>query len=152
MASPLSLYVLIKTDPITQGLAEKLRDGLVDAVGKGLNASQIVHYARVVLIPYPEHLRKPDDPNKPKWLGLMLVTTFDESMTDYLGWFWEHKSTRAAFQGLAMMALNTPGPVDDLPAFEKFITRNNLSDDSDQLYQAYDQTVKQIKAAFPPAS
>ena len=152
MANPLSLYVLIKTDPITQGLAEKLRDGFAAGIGKGLNDSKIVHYARIVLIPFPEHLRDPKDPNKPKWLALMLVTTFDESMTDYLTWFWEHEGTRDAFKGLAMMALNTPGPVEDPAAFEKFITRNNLSDDPDQLYQAYDQTVKQIKAAFPPTS
>jgi hypothetical protein len=51
------------------------------------------------------------------------------------------------------MALDPPvPPITDFTGFSNFINNNNLSNRPDDLYQSYGQTVRQIKAAFPPSA
>ena len=136
MANPLTLYVPIKQDAITQAAAQLAYKTFVSSVTAGLNASNIVHYARLALIP---------NANGKGILALLLVTTFDGPMNPYLKYFWNTGALKQAFQGVAALALNPPNPpVTDLTVFENFINANNLNQPAD-LYSAYPQTVLQIK-------
>jgi hypothetical protein len=141
MATPLSLYVPIKQDPITQLEAKAACDGLVERLKPGLDKAQIVHYARLVLIP---------NASGGGIQAVLLITTFDGPMNPYLKFFWDTPGFRDTFQGFAKLALNPPEPlVEDLTTFENFINSNNLSQPAD-LYQAYPQTVPKIIQAFKP--
>ena len=51
MANPLTLYIPIKQDPMTQAEAQAVYDGFVPGVKQGLDDAKIVHYARLALIP-----------------------------------------------------------------------------------------------------
>jgi hypothetical protein len=147
MANPLSMYVPIKQDPQTQAVAAQLAAQFVSNVQAGLDQSQIVHYAKMVLIP---------NPSGSGTLALLLSTEFDGSMTSYLKFFWDNPSTQQAFAGLASLALVPPDPpVTDLTGFETFVNDTNISQPAD-LYQAYTKSVRQINtpvaAALQPAS
>jgi hypothetical protein len=135
MANPLTLYVPIKQDPITQALAKATAGNFVQSVQAGLDASGIVHYARLALIP---------NPTGTGIQAILLVTTFDGPMNPYLQFFWNNPGTQKAFAGIAAIALKPPKPpVTNVTGFENFINKNNLNQPKD-LYQAYPQTVKQI--------
>jgi len=137
MANPLSMYVPIKQDPISQAAAAAAAKVFVSNVKAGLDSSQIVHYAKLVLIP---------NANGKGALAIFLSTEFDGPMNPYLKFFWDNPGTQKAFQGVAALALNPPNPpVSDLTGFENFINSSNLSAPSD-LYGAYPKTVKQINA------
>ena len=138
MANPLSMYVPIKQDKNSQAAAQKAAKDFVAGVTKGLNESQIVHYAKLVLIP---------NPSGKGTLAIFLSTEFDGAMLPYLKTFWDDPRTQLAFQVVANLALTPPKPpVTDLNSFANFIDKTNLSQPSD-LYQAYKKTVKQINAA-----
>jgi hypothetical protein len=135
MANPLTLYVPIKQDLLSQGAAKAAAATFVKSVQTGLDASGIVHYARLALIP---------NPTGKGILAILLVTTFDGPMNPYLQFFWNNPGTQKAFAGIAALALNPPKPpVTNVTGFENFINKNNLNQPKD-LYQAYPQTVKQI--------
>ncbi len=137
MANPLSMYVPIKQDPISQAAAAAAAQNFVAQVKAGLDKSQIVHYAKLVLIP---------NPSGKGTLAIFLSTEFDGAMNPYLKFFWDTPGTKQAFQGVAALALDPPDPpVTDLTGFENFINKTNLSAPSD-LYGAYTKTVKQINA------
>lgn len=142
MANPLTLYVPVSQNPEIQAALPALAAGFVQNVKAGLDGSKIVHYARLALIP---------NLSGKGTLAICLITTFDKAMNPYLEYFWRNKSTREAFAGIAAIALNPPKPPvgDSLTAFENFINSNNLNQPKD-LYQAYPQSVIQIKHAFQP--
>ena len=141
MANPLTLYIPIKQDQATQQAAQAAHDHFATLHKADLDRFQDVHYARFLLIPNPSGAGS---------LAVCLITTFDGPMNPYLKFFWDDPKLRPLFAGIAEMAINPPvPPVTDLTGFENFINQNNLSTPS-ELYQAYDQTVRQIKAAFPP--
>jgi hypothetical protein len=137
MANPLTLYVPIKQDPISQGAAKAAAANFVQSVKAGLDSANIVHYARLALVP---------NLSGKGIQAVCLITTFDKAMNPYLEFFWNNESTHKAFAGIAAIALNPPNPPvgDSLPAFEKFINSNNLNKPGD-LYQAYPDTVAKIK-------
>jgi len=141
MATPLTLYVPIKQDPASQKAAQEINAGFGEGSRAGLDKSEIVHYARVALIP---------NLSGNGIQAVVLITTFDGPMNPYLSVFWnDDPFVKAAFTGLAAIALNPPNPpVTDLTGFENFINANNLNQPND-LYQAYAQTVSQIQQAFP---
>jgi hypothetical protein len=144
MANPLTLYIPIRQDPTSQAEAAKFAEELIPNAQEQLDASGIVHYARVAQIP-----------NVPKGTGILalcLITTFDGPMNPYLKFFWNDGTLQGVFKTLAEFALNPPNPpVTDLTSFEIFINSNNLNQPAD-LYNAYPQTVQQIWAKFPPQS
>ena len=116
-------------------LASVAAAGFVNSVKAGLDAAEIVHYARLALIP---------NLSGSGIQAILLVTTFDGPMNPYLQFFWKDPGTQKAFAGVAALALHPPQPpVTDLNGFERFINKNNLNQPSD-LYQAYTKTVKQI--------
>ncbi|MFY7909697.1 MAG: hypothetical protein ACOVO2_09105 [Emticicia sp.] len=136
MATPLSLYVPIKQDKVSQAAAQKLYDDFLSIVTPILSDIQIVHYARLVLIPNPtgEGIN-----------AIMLVTTFDGAMNPYLSTFWNTgPGFKELVNAIAAIALNPPNlPIVTLNAFENFINSNNLSQPTN-FYQAYPNTVLQI--------
>jgi hypothetical protein len=136
MANPLTLYVPIRQDALTQAAAKAAAADFVQSVKAGLDASNIVHYARVALIP---------NLSGKGIQAIVLITTFDGPMNPYLQFFWNNPGTQKAFAGIAAIALNPPKPpVTNVTGFENFINKNNLNQPQD-LYQAYPQTVEQIK-------
>jgi hypothetical protein len=140
------MYVPIKQDDATQKLVRDVAAGFVKSVEKGLSDSNIVHYARLVLIPKP----KEKEDEKEKVLAILLVTVFDGPMNAYLDYFWRRADINLAIQGVAALAKDPPKlPFKNVDEFQNFINSVNLSAPKD-LYSAYDATVKQIKAAFPP--
>lgn len=139
MATPLSLYIPIKQDTETQMAAMLAYETLVASITPGLDEAQIVHYARLVLLPKAE---------VGSIQAVLLITTFDGPMNPYLKFFWDRPGFRETFQGFAKLAQNPPQPpVTDLTSFQNFINSNNVSQPGD-LYQAYPQTVPQIINAF----
>jgi hypothetical protein len=142
MANPLTLYIPIKQDPATQLAAQTAHNNFVAGVQAGLDGSHIVHYARLALIP---------NPGGTGILAICLITTFDGPMNPYLKFFWNNGALQAVFTAVANLALTAPSPpVTDLTGFENFINNNNLNNPGD-LYNAYDQTVRQIQGKFPPS-
>ena len=138
MANPLTLYVPIKQDPEFQQAAQAAYEHFVSLHTEQLDRFVDVHYARLVLIPNPGGVGT---------LALCVITTFDHGMVPYLRFFWDDKALRALFGGIADMALNPPvPPIADFDGFVNFINDNNLSKRSNDLYEAYDLTVRQIKA------
>jgi hypothetical protein len=141
MANPLTLYIPIKQDTVTQLEAQAVYDGFVDDVKKALDDAAIVHYARLALIP---------NTNAPGILAVCVITSFDGPMDPYLEFFWKNDNISKAFGTLAKMALFPPDPpVTDQPAFVTFINQNNLNKPSD-LYNNYTHTVREIHAHFKP--
>jgi hypothetical protein len=140
MANPLTLYVPIKQDAISQAGAQLAYSTFVKSVQPGLDASNIVHYARLALIPNASG----EGTN-----AILLITTFDGPMNPYLKFFWESENVKKAFDGIAAIALDPPDPpVTTLNGFQNFINENNLNQPGD-LYEAYPQTVDEIKKAYP---
>ncbi|HEY0348700.1 MAG TPA: hypothetical protein VGC60_11165 [Pyrinomonadaceae bacterium] len=139
MANPLTLYVPIKQDPLSQAAATAAAAVFVKNVQAGLDKANIVHYARLALIP---------NLSGKGILAICLITTFDKAMIPYLDFFWKDPGTHKAFAGVAALALNPPNPPvgNNQAAFEKFITSNNLNKPAD-LYEAYPDTVAKIKGA-----
>jgi len=141
MANPLTLYVPIKQDAVSQAGAQLAYTNFVKDVKTGLDTSGIVHYARLALIP---------NPSGQGTYAILLVTTFDGPMNPYLAFFWQNPATQQAFAGIAAIALTPPSPpVKDLTGFENFINKNNLSKSASpgkpgDLYEAYTKTVKEI--------
>jgi hypothetical protein len=141
MADPLSMYVPIKQDATSQAAAAQAAKVFVTNVKDGLDESQIVHYAKLVLIP---------NLNGKGIQAIFLSTEFDGGMNPYLKFFWQNEDTQAAFAGIAAIALNRPDPpVTDLTGFTNFVNSTNLSAPAD-LYGAYTKTVKQINAKKKP--
>ncbi|PWK21438.1 hypothetical protein LV89_03731 [Arcicella aurantiaca] len=136
MATPLSLYIPIKQDAASQASAQHLYNDFMNIVTPILTEIQIVHYARLILIPNStgEGIN-----------SIMLITTFDGAMNPYLSTFW---NSGPGFKGLlnaiaAIAVTHPPLPIVSLSVFENFINSNNLSQPTD-LYQAYTYTVAQI--------
>jgi hypothetical protein len=140
MANPLTLYIPIKQDAATQAAAQAAHDHFVSSYKEVLDHFGKVHFARFVLIP---------NPGVTGILAVCVITSFDGPMNPYLQDFWNDKSLKEVFAGLAAMAL-TETPVADFVQFENFINDHNLSK-MNELYGAYDQTVRQIKAKFQPS-
>ncbi|MBD2753688.1 hypothetical protein [Spirosoma validum] len=141
MATPLTMYVPIKQDAASQAAAQAIYANFATTTHAGLDASGILHYARVALIPNASGTEGA--------LGLLLVTTFDGAMNPYLSYFWnKDPAIKGAFQAIMDIALDPPSPpVTDLNGFQNFINACNLNQPAD-LYQAYPQTVAQIESAF----
>lgn len=136
MANPLTLYILIKQDQTTQDAAQVARKHFVSNYTEPLDRFGKVHYARFVLIP--------NSGTTGKVLAICVITSFDGPMNPYLTDFWNDPSLREVFAGLAKMAVAETS-ITNYTEFEKFINENNLSE-MGELYQAYKQTVVQIKA------
>jgi hypothetical protein len=141
MAFPLTLYIPIKQDQATQAAAQAAHDHFVPSYKDVLDHFGKVHYARFVLIP---------NSGATGILAVCVITSFDGPMNPYLQDFWNDKSLKEVFAGLAAMAL-TEATVASFTEFENFINNHNLSK-MNELYSAYDQTVRQIKAKFPPSA
>ncbi|MCU0469239.1 MAG: hypothetical protein MUF58_11595 [Arcicella sp.] len=138
MATPLSLYIPIKQDAVSQASAQKLYADFMDIVTPILTEIQIVHYARLVLIP---------NASKKGINAIMLITSFDGAMNPYLSTFWNSgPGFKTLVNAIAAIAITHPPlPIVTLSVFENFITSNNLSQPND-LYQAYTYTVAQINS------
>jgi hypothetical protein len=144
MANPLTLYIPIKQDPKIQEAAQAARDHFVALHKEQLDRFVDVHYARLVAIPNPDG----------KGIqAVCVITTFDGPMLPYLKFFWDDPELKKLFGGLAEMALHQPAsPITTLDQFADFIDGNNLSPGTNDLYQAYDLTVRQIKGAGQPSA
>lgn len=139
MTNPLTLYVPIKQGEAYWEIAKKAHENFIAGVKEGLDESNIVHYARLSLIP---------NASGEGIYAVILSTEFDGPMNPYLKFFWDNPGTQRAFAGIAAIALTPPNPpVVDLTGFENFIDANNLNQAGD-MYSAYTQTVKEIKKAF----
>jgi hypothetical protein len=142
MTNPLTLYVPIKQDDATQVAAHFAHDNFVTSVKASLDASKIVHYARVALIP---------NASGKGINAIIVIIEFDGPMHPYLKFFWNNEGTKQAFKAIAEIALTPPNPlVIDLTGFENFIAKNNLNKAGD-MYAAYPQTVKEIEEAVEKA-
>jgi hypothetical protein len=146
MANPLTLYVPIKQhDEAVQTLAKLAYATFVNAVKPGLDHLEIVHYARLALIPHQD----PKAEHNPPVEAILLMTEFDGSMDTYLKAFWDDsEGIKKAFTGLMMLAANPVKGFDPkhitYDQFSHFITSNNISKPSDN-YSAYPDTVISIR-------
>lgn len=150
MASPLTMYVQIKQEEVYQSLAEAAVKNFAAGVKAGLDASAIVHYATLALVP-----NMPAKPGEAPvgYAGILLMTDFDLAMNPYLETFWNAPGggIKAALQGIAQIAYSPVPPIETLTDFENFINAANLSpapEDGNWLnfYQAYSFTVAQINS------
>ena len=155
MASPLTLYVPIKQEMFAQLGAGEAQKSFVKGVGPALDALGIVHYARLSVINNPAGSKFPI-------AAILLITSFDKNMRDYLNAFWISTAVKGAFIGLASIMQGGPeNPQDfDFDAFVKFIEDNNLnkevpagSGQYESFYEAYPGiTVADILDAFKQES
>jgi hypothetical protein len=138
MATPLTLYIPIKQDLISQIAAKALYKDFSNIVTGILTEIQIVHYARLILIPNADG----DGIN-----AITLITAFDGAMDPYLSTFWNSGSGfKSLLNAIAAIALvHPPLPIVTESVFANFITSNNLSQ-PDDLYEAYADTVVQVLA------
>ncbi|MBF4518337.1 hypothetical protein IRZ71_18430 [Flavobacterium sp. ANB] len=144
--NPLTMYVPILQTPEAQALAEfGYKNFINEATVKSLNDIGIVHYARIALVP---------NTNGVGTAGVLVITEFDDNMNTYLKVFFNTlPSIKATFIGIMALWANKPADFptnpDDITftVFENFINDLNLNN-SDDLYCAYPQSVKQIVAKF----
>lgn len=155
MASPLTMYVPIKQDPDSQGKAEFAVQNFAAGVKAGLDATGIVHYATLALVPNPVSnvAAEQATDDKPKHLAILLMTDFDLDMEPYLKTFWDQPGfgIKTAIQGVAAIAANKVPPINTLEDFVSFINSVNLTPAPTgeppvwtNFYQAYPQTVQMI--------
>lgn len=138
MATPLTLYIPIKQDLISQIAAKALYKDFSNIVTDILTEIQIVHYARLILIP---------NANGDGINAITLITAFDGAMAPYLSTFWDSGlGFKSLVNAIAAISLTHPPlPIVTESVFANFITSNNLSQ-PDDLYEAYADTVVQILA------
>jgi hypothetical protein len=150
MASPLTMYVQIKQEAFYQELAEGAVKKFAAGVKAGLDATGIVHYATLALVP-----NMPEEPGKAPvgYAGILLMTNFDLAMDPYLETFWDATGggIKTALQGIAAIAYNPAPPIENVNDFVNFINKANLTpapEDGNWLnfYQAYGFTVAQINS------
>lgn len=153
MASPLTMYVQIKQDSDSQNAAEFAVKSFTAGVSSGLDATGIVHYATLALVPNPT---TKETPNPTGYLAILLMTDFDLAMQPYLKTFWDQPGfgIKTAIQGVAAIAANPVPPIETLDDFVNFINSVNLTPAPTgeppvwtNFYQAYPQSVKQILAS-----
>lgn len=145
--NPLTMYVPIYQTPEAQATAKSGYENFNNALTKAaLDKIAIVHYARIALVP---------NTNGVGIAGILVITEFDGSMNSYLETFYKNSpAIKAAFIGIIGLWANKPAnfPTDPkkitFTIFENFINQRNLSQ-SEDLYFAYPQSVKQIVAIFP---
>jgi hypothetical protein len=152
VANPLTMYVPILQTEEAQANAEKIYKYFNNpTTKKDLDKMAIVHYARIALVP---------NANGVGTLGVLVITEFDGNMNSYLQAFWDAPGggVKLAFIGLATLALHPPKGFDPkhpekitYTIFSNFIMSHNLSEPQD-LYYAYNESVKRITAQFPPNS
>lgn len=146
MATPLTLYVPIKQDQASQKAAQLTKDNFASGIKIELDEVNLVHYARIALVPNPSIAGKPPV----GFYAILVIIEFDGDMSTYLQFFWNKGFIQAAFKGVAAIALVAPYPeVTTEASFEKFIDDNNLNMQAD-MYMAYPQTVIQIKHLIKP--
>ncbi|MES2518486.1 MAG: hypothetical protein V4585_10285 [Bacteroidota bacterium] len=138
MATPLTLYIPIKQNEIAQLAAKALYKDFMAIVTPILTEIQIVHYARLILIP---------NASGEGINAITLITVFDGAMNPYLNTFWDSGfDFKALLNAIAAIAVTHPPlPILTESSFENFINSNNLSQPAD-LYQAYNDTVVQVIA------
>jgi hypothetical protein len=135
MANPLTLYLNVKQDAQSQAAVATIVSTF-QAKFQELMQSNILHYARLSLVPGPT---APDAPIQ----AFMVITTFDGPMNPYLQVFY---SGEEAFQALASAFVQQPSSY-DLTGFQNWINDNNLNpngDPSNPFFEAYTFTVEQI--------
>ncbi len=149
MASPLTMYVQIKQDKVSQGIAAAALQSFTQGVQAGLDKAGIVHYATLALIPNPSTV-----PGKPVkgYLAILLMTDFDLAMNPYLDTFWDMGGgIKDAIAAIASISFNPVPPIKTKTQFENFINSVNLTPAPKtggwkNFYQAYPLTVEQINA------
>lgn len=150
MASPLTMYVQIQQDDKSQAAAEFAVQSFTAGVSAGLDATGIVHYATLALVPNPV---TKETPNPTGYLAILLMTDFDLAMQPYLKTFWDQPGfgIKTAIQGLAAISAIPVPPINTLEDFVSFINSVNLTPAPTgeppvwtNFYQAYPQSVKQI--------
>lgn len=150
MASPLTFYVQIHQDQTSQDTARKMVANFATMVKELLDKTEIVHYASLALIPNPA--TSPGGTASGA-MGLLLLTNFDLAMNPYLKVFYDDLDINKFLNDVALIAYNPVPALNTFSAFQKFIVGQNLtptppsSDFSSQFYQAYPDTVNQIKNA-----
>jgi hypothetical protein len=144
--NPLTMYVPIYQTPEAQQIAKVAYQGFNTAKTQAaLDKMEIVHYARIALVP---------NTNNVGIAGILVITEFDGNMNAYLEVFFNKSTTiKAAFLLIISLWVNKPANFptnpDDITftLFSNFINERNLSKSAD-LYGAYPQSVKQIVAKF----
>jgi hypothetical protein len=139
---PLTLYVAVKQDPLSQ-IASKL---LIKAVftGKGHlieDDESFLHYYRGVGIP---------NPTGNGIAGILIITEFVGAMNPYLTYFFGLTAIHLLFETLYLVAVDPPVQPYNETNFQNYINANNLNQPADLSF-AYTATVAQIVTKFPPA-
>jgi hypothetical protein len=137
--NPLSLYVPLKQDSISQATAIGAQRIIS---GNYIPKDRLLHFSNVALIP-----NTPDDG---KHAGLLLLTCFDGPMNPYLSFFWELATIRVLWELICTIATNAPpvGDRNNLATFTNYINDNDLTSVGD-LSASYTATVAQIANKFP---
>lgn len=145
MASPLTLYVQIQQNERAQQTAEQGVLQYTASVSPAFNNAHLVHYSRFTLIPNPNQ----DLNDNPKgYLGVLLTTNFDGTMTPYLKGFWDNANFKRLIVTLGTIVYPPIAPIVSFTQFENFMNDNNLTpepeDEWTNYYEAYPQSVDQI--------
>ncbi|MBL4604218.1 MAG: hypothetical protein JKY02_00695 [Flavobacteriaceae bacterium] len=146
MASPLTMYIPIKQDANSQTAAKLAVQTFTNGT-KDLDQTKVIHYATLALIP---------NPSGKGALALLLTTRFDLAMRPYIATFWGKDGTglTSVIKGLSSISLNPPPSINTLDELITYINSVNLTPIPEDLkwtnfYEAYGQTVSQIKDKFP---
>ncbi len=139
-ANALTLWVPVKQGAVDQFLVRQL----LHYVAKGSlindDPGHFLHFARFAGIP---------NIDGEGVMGILLLTDFDQPMTPYLNYFYKHFLLRFAFALLYVVAVDTPEFPETQAVFEQFLNAHNLSP-VNSISFAYNASVAQIMAAFPP--
>lgn len=144
--NPLTMYVPIYQTADAQAQAKAIYEAFNNPTTKAsLDKMAIVHYARIALVP---------NTNGTGTAGILVITEFDGNMNSYLEAFYNNSDTiKTAFIAIIQLWVNKPADFPTDPTkltytiFSNFINESNLSQ-SEDLYYAYPQSVKQIVAKF----
>lgn len=144
MARPFTFHMQVREDIAAQNGAENLRayfarPDVVDAFDK----SEIIHFARTVLIPNARI-----EPGTTGTFAVQILIVYDGEVDELIDFFWKTPSLRSLFEEIATFAKIPCTAIADPVQFRKYIKQNNINRTRRELHKGYDLTVKQIREKF----
>jgi len=144
MAYPVTFHVQIKEDVASQNVAATLRHCVSRReVIQSLDQSGIVHYARLLMIPYNRIATVTEGV-----FAIQVLIVYDGELDALLRFMWETPALKSLFISISDIAkIPALAPL-DFDGFSRYITENNLNPTAKELRNAHSLTVQQIRDGF----
>jgi hypothetical protein len=148
MARPFTFHLQLKEDIQSQNAAEDFRNffGKSEVI-KALDKSEIIHFARTVLIPNDRITA-----GTKGTFALQVVLVYDGTLKELITWICATRAIREIFVGLSEIGKVTCTNAEDREALADYIFQNNINRTARELHAGHRLTVKKIRSLFSMVS